>query len=413
MIMYFDFQTYLRMFRLARTEKNPANRRRLFFILLLVVPVVSTVHALCFFLDYLLFPGLRAVTVRTPVFIVGHARSGTTLLHRLMSKDGERFSFFLLYELFLPSLLEKKIIRLIAAGDRRYLGARLERRLHAWDERKFAATRDMHATGLTVPEEDDFIFTFSCASGFWMVLLPYMGLLDFYYIDQRAPKRRRRLMRFYKECVKRQLYLNGPEKIHLSKNPVFSGRVESLIETFPDARIVVLMRNPYETIPSLLKLMQTSWALRGWDAAQMERSLHVLAEQSFHTYTYPLEVLARHAATPQAIVDYRDLVAEPKRTVEHVYSQLGFPMSAQFTQVLIAEEQRTKSHETTHRYSLDEFGLKSDAIHAALADLFEAYGWDDAPRSITASRGEPTQRGETGTVPLRNSTASKGGLPRV
>jgi hypothetical protein len=348
MIMYFDFHTYFRMLRLARKEENRAGRRRLFFILLVLVPVVATFHAICFFLDNILFPGLRQVEVRTPVFIVGHARSGTTLMHRLMSKDGQRFSFFLLYELFLPSLLQKKAIRFLAACDRRFLGARIEKNIQAWEERKFAATQDMHATGLTAPEEDDFIHTFSCASGFWIVLLPYMGLLDFYYVDQRPPQSRRRLMNFYKECVKRQLYLNGADKIHLSKNPTFSGRVESLIETFPDARIVVLMRNPYETIPSLLKLMQRSWQLRGWDGAQMNRSLRALADQSFHTYKYPLEVLARHPNTKQAIVDYRELVAQPKRTVEAVYAQLGFPMSSEFSQVLTAEEQRAKSHETTH-----------------------------------------------------------------
>ena len=385
MIMYFDFHTYFRMLRLARKEENRAGRRRLFFILLVLVPVVATFHAICFFLDNILFPGLRQVEVRTPVFIVGHARSGTTLMHRLMSKDGQRFSFFLLYELFLPSLLQKKVIRFLAACDRRFLGARIEKNIQAWEERKFAATQDMHATGLTAPEEDDFIHTFSCASGFWIVLLPYMGLLDFYYVDQRPPRSRRRLMNFYKECVKRQLYLNGTDKIHLSKNPTFSGRVESLIETFPDARIVVLMRNPYETIPSLLKLMQRSWQLRGWDGAQMNRSLRALADQSFHTYKYPLEVLARNPNTKQAIVDYRELVAQPKRTVEAVYAQLGFPMSSEFSQVLTAEEQRAKSHETTHTYSLDEFGLKSDEIHAALADLFERYGWDaDAPQPATS-----------------------------
>jgi hypothetical protein len=382
--MYFDFHTYFRMLRLARKEENRAGRRRLFFILLVLVPVVATFHAICFFLDNILFPGLRKVEVRTPVFIVGHARSGTTLMHRLMSKDGQRFSFFLLYELFLPSLLQKKVIRFLAACDRRFLGARIEKSIQAWEERKFAATQDMHATGLTAPEEDDFIHTFSCASGFWIVLLPYMGLLDFYYVDQRPPQSRRRLMNFYKECVKRQLYLNGVNKIHLSKNPTFSGRVESLIETFPDARIVVLMRNPYETIPSLLKLMQRSWQLRGWEGAQLNRSLRALADQSFHTYKYPLEVLARHPNTKQAIVDYRELVAKPKRTVEAVYAQLGFPMSSEFSQVLTAEEQRAKSHETTHTYSLDEFGLKSDEIHAALTDLFERYGWDaDAPQPAT------------------------------
>jgi hypothetical protein len=137
----------------------------------------------------------------------------------------------------------------------------------------------------------------------------------------------------------------------------------------------------------LLKLMQRSWQLRGWEGAQMSRSLRALAAQSFHSYKYPLEVLARHPNTKQAIVDYRELVAQPKRTVEAVYAQLGFPMSPEFSQVLTAEEQRAKSHETTHTYSLEEFGLKSEEIHAALADLFERYGWNADAAQPATSKG--------------------------
>lgn len=67
------------------------------------------------------------------------------------------------------------------------------------------------------------------------------------------------MMNFYRSCVRRQLYINGENKIHLSKNPTYCGRVGALIEAFPDARFVVLYRNPYETIPSLLKLLSISW----------------------------------------------------------------------------------------------------------------------------------------------------------
>jgi hypothetical protein len=284
--------------------------------------------------------------------------------------------------LFFPSLLEKKVIRALAAADRRFFGSRIERRIRAWEQRQFRATQDVHEMGLTIPEEDDFIHTFSCASGFWIVLFPYMGELDFYYVDQWPEKRRRRIMRFYRECVKRQLYLNGPEKIHLSKNPTFSGRIESLIETFPDARIVVLMRNPHETIPSLLKLMKRSWQLRRWSDEEMKRSLRVLAEQSVHTYRYPLEALARHPNTPHAIVDYRELVAEPRRVVRDVYERLGFPVSAEADAVLLREQERARAHETTHAYSLEEFGLSGDEIHAALADLFERYHWGEDRHAI-------------------------------
>jgi hypothetical protein len=377
-LFYFDFGIYRQMLALAREEDNPRGRRRLHFLLLVVVPVFASLNAVCFFLDGILFPGLHRVRVRAPVFNVGHARSGTTLMHRIMSLDGDRFSSFLMWELFLPSILQKKAVRALGRLDRRLLGGRIDARIRAWERRKFAATDDMHRTSLTAHEEDDAVLLLSCAAGFWIVALPYMGKLDFYYVDERWPdRRRRRMMRFYRDCVRRQLYLNGPEKIHLSKNPTFAGRVEALIETFPDARIIVPIRNPYDTIPSLLKLMKVGWSLRGWDDAEMNRSLGVLAAQSYHTYQYPLAVLARHPETRHAIVDYRELVAEPRRTIEKVYAELALPLTPEFAAVLEAEQRRARAHETSNRYSLEEFGLRADAIREAMPELFAAYRWDE------------------------------------
>jgi hypothetical protein len=375
---HFDFATWRRMLQLAWRERNPRNRRKLLFSLLVVVPVVASLDAVCFALDPILFPSLRRTTVVAPVFILGHARSGTTLLHRLMSEDAERFSAFRLYELFLPSLLQKRLVRALGCFDRRWLGGSIDRRVRAWDERRFGKTRDVHAMSLFEAEEDDGVLTYSCASGAWIVRLPYLGELDFYHVDEWPERKRRRHMRFYAECVRRQLHLNGGYKTHLSKNPIFAGRVESLLETFPDARIVVPFRHPYETIPSLLQLMQLAWTMRRWSPAEMERSLHVLAEQSFHTYRHPLEVLARHPETPHAIVDYAELVAEPKKVVERVYAQLGIAMTADYEAALVAAQQRARAHRTSHRYSLEQFGLEAGEIRDRLADLFERFHWEDA-----------------------------------
>jgi omega-hydroxy-beta-dihydromenaquinone-9 sulfotransferase len=377
LIFHFDFTQWARMLRLAWRDPHPAGRRRMLTRLLVFVPLVASFHAVCFFLDGLLFPGLHRVPVRAPVFLVGHARSGTTLLHRLMSRDAERFSSFMLYELFFPSLLQKKTIRALAAFDRRRLGGFFERRVQAWEKRRYAATQDIHAMGLTKPEEDDFLFYWSCASGTWMLKLPAMGEIDFYHLDREPERRRRRVQRFYADCIRRQLYLNGPDRIHLCKAPHFAGRVASLIESFPDAGIVVTMRDPHETIPSLLKLMQVGYQLRGWDEPRMARSLGVLAHQAFHTYKHPLEVLAKHPETKHAIVDYRELVAEPKRAVAAVYEALGLPLSPAYAALLDEEQARARKHESGHRYSLAEFGLDKDAIEQELAELFARYHWSE------------------------------------
>ncbi len=384
---YFDWHAWRKMVSLAWRERNPRNRGRLLVTLLVVIPCVASLHAVCFLLDPILFPALRRTQVRAPVFILGHARSGTTLLHRLMSRDADRFSAFRLWELFFPSLLEKRAILGLAALDARWLGGAMARRVRAWEAEKFGKTRHLHPMGLTEPEEDDGVLTHSCASGAWIVRFPYLGELDFYHVDERPERERRRLMRFYAQCVRRQLCLNGGDRIHLSKNPIFAGRVEALLETFPDARFVVPFRNPYETIPSLLKLMQTAWRMRRWSEAEMQRSLQVLAAQSYHTYRHPLEVLARHPEAPHAIVEYSELVAEPSRVVAQVYRSLGLPMTPEYAKILAGEERKAREHETTHAYALAEFGLRADAIRGELADLFERFGWQE-PSPRPAAAGE-------------------------
>ncbi len=386
MIFHFDFANYFRMLGLARRETNAMARRYFLFILLVWVPIVSSFHAICFFLDGLIFPALWRVEVKKPVFVVGHARSGTTLVHRLMSRDEGRFSTFLLYELYFPSLLQKKLIRAVASWDERFFGGWLEKRVSTWEEKRYRRMREIHEMGLRVPEEDDIVFYYSCASGFWITKMPYMGDLDFYYVDERPPHKRRRLMRFYRDCVRRQLILNGTGRIHLSKNPVFAGRIESLLEAFPDARFVVPVRNPLETIPSLLKLMRTGWKQLDWDEARMKRCLRILADQSFHTYRYPLEVLSRHPETPHAVVDYRDVVADPAAAIEGVYRELELPLTPAYRDVLLSEGKRVRQHKTSHAYSLEEFGLEIDEIHTRLTDLFERFGWGEDGQ--TAARGE-------------------------
>lgn len=376
---YFDVGNYVTMLRLVRAEADPKRRRQLLAAFLIGVPLMAAIHAICFALDPLLFPSLRRTEVRAPVFCVGHARSGTTYLHRLMAQD-EQFSVVLMYEMFFPSLLEKRLLQLVFRADEKVFAKRLRHRIDAIEERTFAETNDMHRTGFFAAEEDDFLLTWSLASGFWIVLFPYLGELDFYHVDQWSERKRKRLMTFYKECVRRQLALTG-RPTHLSKNPTFCGRVEALIETFPDAKFIVPMRNPYETIPSLLKMLQTTWVLQGRDDRLIKESVLILADQSFDSYCHPLEVQARHPEIRSCVVDYRDLVEQPATTMRRVYEELDLDLPAPVAAAIGAS--RGQGHETTHRYSLEEFGLDPQAIHTRLAPLFDRFGW-----SIEGEEGE-------------------------
>lgn len=367
---YFDWANYRTMLRLVRQHEDPSTRRKLTAAFVVGIPALATVHTVCFALDPLVSPTLRRTEVRRPVFNVGHARSGTTYLHRVMAGDPQ-FSCVLMYEMFFPSLIEKRALRALLALDQR-LGGRVRRGIEQAEQKALAATADAHATGLFVPEEDDFLLTSSLGSGMWIALFPYMAQFDFYHLDRWPKAKRQRVMAYYKECVRRQLVLNGAPT-HLSKNPTFTGRVETLIETFPDARFIVPMRNPSETIPSLLKLLQKGWSSWAGDPARVEDSLRLLAEQSYHAYEHPLEVLEQHPEVPWCVVDYRDLVRDPAATVTAVYEQLGLDLDEELIAGLMRRD--SDAHDTTHSYSLEEFGLNETDIVERLGALYDHYGW--------------------------------------
>jgi hypothetical protein len=329
-------------------------------------------------LDYLFFPSLWRAQVKQPVFIVGHARSGTTLAHRLMAADGDTFSYFLYWEMFFPSLLQKKVIRALGAIDQRLFDSAIYKRLVAWDDKKFGPYRHMHNMSLWNSEEDQFVMRAAFVTQQWSLDVPMMDIIDLFHVDQMPTRKRRRWMHHYKECVKRQLLHNGGDKTHLSKNPVMSGWVEAIIETFPDARIGVMMRDPTQCLPSVLKLVEVSWKAKGWRRQDYEESLRILTDISFDTYHQPALALARHPTTPQIVIDYRKLTTQPRATIIDVYKAFGLHLSSEFDAFLSAQEEAEKSHKSRFEYSIDDYELSTARIEQELGEFFERYDW---PRS--------------------------------
>jgi hypothetical protein len=373
--MYFDLEYYWRVLRHVWSLNKWPGRTRMLFRLLVLVPLGTLFHALCFTLDYLIFPRLWRQQVHQPVFIIGHARSGSTLTHRLLASDGDTFSYFLYWETFFPSLLQKKIIRAVGWMDQNWFGGPIRKRLEAWDERLFGKYRHIHNMSLWNSEEDQFVMRAAFVTQQWAMEVPMMDIIDLFHVDQMPEKKKRRWMHHYRECVKRQLLLNGGNRIHLSKNPVMSGWVESLIETFPDARIAVVMRDPTECMPSVLKLMEVSWRAKGWQAPDYEESLRLLTNISFETFHHPRNVLARYPSCPQTIVDYRELTTQPRATVLKIYRAFNMPVSTAFDAHLLAQEDKERGHSTRFEYSIDDYELSRERIENELAEFFDVYGW--------------------------------------
>ena len=151
------------------------------FFLLLIWGVVNWV---CLRLDEWLFPGVRRVEVKAPVFIIAHPRSGTTLTHRLMLADEGRYCFTRAYELLLPSVLQKKCVRALGHLDRALLGGRLHRWVRAKETDALGDLQDIHHFSLLEAEEDEFFYWMTFASGVCISLFPYVEEFREFLIDE-------------------------------------------------------------------------------------------------------------------------------------------------------------------------------------------------------------------------------------
>jgi hypothetical protein len=97
----------------------------------------------------------------------------------------------------------------------------------------------MHKLRFDQPEEDDGFFVCSFVTDAIYLLFPHIDeLWEAGFADALKPKARRKLMRFYRSSLQRQLYANGSGKTILSKATQSSESVESLLEKFRDAKFI-------------------------------------------------------------------------------------------------------------------------------------------------------------------------------
>jgi hypothetical protein len=373
--VYFDFRTYFKIIRLVLSDKPSPRRLLAHFVILSLLTIWALLNAICLWLDRFLFPGCREVAIENPVFIVGNARSGTTLFHRLLCGDEQRFVHFRTWEILFPSLLQKKVLGAIVGAYRRLFPSSFDR-LADWENRQLTSLKRMHPIGINKAEEDEFLLLIPFASATLTVLFPYLKeLTELVTFDWRPAPIRKRIMEFYRECVSRQLYFHRGGRTILSKNPSFVMKIRSLTEEFPDAKFVYLIRNPFETIPSLLKLLNTIWRGLGLDSDHVEASTRELAEGCVRDYNYAIDELSKLPDDRYAIVTYTDLVADPRATVEKVYQRLHLSISPDFAQRLAAERSRQKRYHSSHVYSLQEFGLSEAELSEKLAGVTERFGF--------------------------------------
>ena len=374
--MYFHFETLITALRMAFRPEHFSWRHLFFAVTFTILFLMLRFLVWCVrLLDFLFFPGYRKQPVKAPIFIIGNPRSGTTFIHRLISQDNVFTHFKLVHTIF-PAISFYRLFEMLEKLDLR-LGGVMARLINWISNKGFKGWKDVHKTGPKEVESDEMLFVYTMLSPLIGLLFPYFEVMPYaFFLDQLPSKQRKKIMDYYQDCLKRHVYATGPDKILLEKVALIAGRLQTILETLPDMRLVHMVRHPYQSIPSLISMFAIPWKTLAPNAVQQDDAYQSLAEVIFSYYRYLLEIKKKLPAEQYLEIYYDDLVADPKQAVERIYTHFGLTLSRKHRIFLEKASQQACSYESKHHYSLEQFGLSRQQVYRALEDVFEAYGFE-------------------------------------
>ncbi len=260
-----------------------------------------------------------------PVFIIGHWRSGTTLLHELMMLD-DRFCCPNTYQCFAPGHFLLTEAPLTAALS--------------W---MMPAKRPMDdvAAGWDRPQEDEFaLANMGAPSPYRRMAFPVTSsdrpeALDVSRLPPADLERWRRTLRRFL----RMLAVRDPRRPVL-KSPPHTARVGVLAGMFPEARFLHIVRDPFVVFHSTMRLWRSLHEVQGLQVDPGD----TLERYVFAAFDEMYAAFERDRATlrPGQLheVRYEDLVADPVGRLREAYDRLGL---GDFSRVLPALERQAES----------------------------------------------------------------------
>ena len=364
-------RTAARLFSLIRQtilpRPFPGLRRYLYRLLVLVIflpllLLLQLVHWIGFLVDEIFFSAYRKVDVAEPVFVLGAPRSGTTFMHRLLANDSG-FTTFSTWEcLFAPSITERYLWLGLARVDRA-IGRPLHRIVGWLEKKSLAWIEDVHPMSLTAPEEDYFALLPILACFVLVVPFPesewlwQMGRFD-RDVDERE---RAAVMKWYRRCLQKHLYVRGCDRALLSKNASFAGMAQSLVETFPDCHLVICERDSVQVVASQFNALAGGMQLFGipQDDSRFRRNL-------LDCLAFYYENLARAESRVHERrcirVPLWELSRNTRETITGIFDRFERPLSPDVDSAIVNYERRTVTTKAPLKPELSSWGIDAAKV---------------------------------------------------
>jgi hypothetical protein len=336
-------------------------------------------------LDYIFFPKHRKQPIDRPIFIIGNPRSGTTFLHRFLLGAGDMAALEL-WEMLFPAITARKLF------------GRIVPRLDKLNPAQYHPS-DVHDTSLRGIETDDVAWFFRTMDGpfAWAYFTAWRDTWGSQFsrrnfgIDGVSAKEENKFFKYYEAVWRRNLAAKGAKRI-LVKSSMLTFRLDALLRRYPDARLVYIVRDPVEVIPSGMSLL-ASVLENGFDAfnrtskEEQDKWLENLYQASGDMLRVfrEAELDGRIPEKNVCVVRYEDLLQNLEPTMARIIDFIEVNPSAAFEEELRQQAEKQRGYTSRHQHSPDKFGLDPERIRTDLAFVYEAYGLSGGPANVSAS----------------------------
>lgn len=270
--------------------------------------LVSVVNSCLGLLQKIVFDRRVAETVIAdpPIFIVGHWRTGTTLLHELLVLDDRYIG---------PTGFE-------CVAPQHFLLTEWLAPLAGFMVSKHRAMDKMDSS-LHHPQEDEFVWIMQGQPSPYLTLaFPNRPPEHERYLDLEhlSPRELAAWKRVLFQFVQR-LYFRHRKTVVL-KNPNHSFRIKVLLDIFPEAKFIHIVRDPYVVYPSSIHLVKSLSRVHSLQRPTFEG----LDQRVLATYVdlYRKVDEGRELVDPARFYElrYEDLIADPEGQLRRLYEHL-------------------------------------------------------------------------------------------
>ena len=298
---------------------------------------------------------IPAMPIESPVFIAGLARTGTTLLHRLLGCE-PRLRPLLSWEGLSPAPLPGTHR---TGRDPRIKRAERAERALQYLAPEFFAIHPVEADGL---EEDVLLQDGSFMSPTVDATMSVPTYSAWLHETDQSP-----MYRYFRRLV--QILLWQRPGTYLGKTPHHLENLPTLLEVFPGARVIVTHRDPAIVVPSFCSMMAHARRLFSNDVDPLAVGRQFREKQRNGVHD---AMEARRALPSESFLDvhYADLMTDPLKEIRRIYDFLGYALSPETETIMKTFcAQNPKDRRGAHHYSPETFGL----TRAALDDDFASY----------------------------------------